>query len=76
MNAKYELLQRGNYEKVVSPATLAPMITDTKTNLQLREARAAVEISRATGSDKYAADTFQKAMIELKNAEGYTEGLR
>ena len=71
VNAKYELLQRGNYEKVVSPATLAPMITDTRLNLQLREARAAVEISRATGSDKYAADTFQKAIIELKNAEGY-----
>ena len=71
VNAKYELLQRGNYEKVVSPATLAPMITDTKTNLQLREARAAIEISRATGSDKYAADTFQKALVDLKNAEGY-----
>ena len=38
VNAKYELLQRGSYEKVVSPATLAPMIADTKTNLQLREA--------------------------------------
>jgi outer membrane protein OmpA-like peptidoglycan-associated protein len=69
--AKYELLQRGNYEKIVSPATLAPMITDTKTNLQLREARAAVAISKATGSEKYATDTIRKAEIELQNAEGY-----
>jgi outer membrane protein OmpA-like peptidoglycan-associated protein len=74
VDAKYELLQRGNYEKIVTPATLAPMITDTKTNLQLREARAAVAISKATGADKYAADTIHKAEIELQNAEGYNRG--
>jgi outer membrane protein OmpA-like peptidoglycan-associated protein len=71
VEAKYELLQRGNYEKIVTPATLAPMITDTRTNLQLREARAAIAISKATGADKYAADTIHKAEIELQNAEGY-----
>jgi outer membrane protein OmpA-like peptidoglycan-associated protein len=71
VNAKYELLQRGNYEKIISPSVLGPMIADTKTNLQLREARAAVEISRATGSEKYADDTFRKAVIELGNAEGF-----
>jgi outer membrane protein OmpA-like peptidoglycan-associated protein len=71
VNAKYELLQRGNYEKIVTPATLAPMIADTRTNLQLREARAAVAISKATGAEKYAADTIKKAEIELQNAEGF-----
>jgi outer membrane protein OmpA-like peptidoglycan-associated protein len=71
VNAKYELLQRGQYEKIVSPSILTPMIADTRTNLQLREARAAVAISRATGSDKYATDTFQKAVTELGNAEGF-----
>jgi outer membrane protein OmpA-like peptidoglycan-associated protein len=50
------------------------MISDTKTNLQLREARAAVAISKATGADKYAADTIHKAEIELMNAEGYNRG--
>jgi outer membrane protein OmpA-like peptidoglycan-associated protein len=74
VNAKYELLQRGNYEKIVTPSTLAPMITDTRTNLQLREARAAVAISKATGADKYAPDTIHKAEIELQNAEGYFRG--
>jgi outer membrane protein OmpA-like peptidoglycan-associated protein len=72
--AKYELLQRGNYEKTISPGVLAPMISDTKTNLQLREARAAVAISVATGADKYASDTIQKAKIELQNAEDYNRG--
>ncbi len=74
VNAKYELLQRGNYEKIVTPASITPMIVDTKTNLQLREARLAVSISKATGADKYAADTIHKAEIELQNAEGYFTG--
>jgi outer membrane protein OmpA-like peptidoglycan-associated protein len=71
VNAKYELLQRGNYEKTVSPATLGPMIGDTRTNLQLREARVAVAISKAAGADKYASDTIHKAETELRNAEAY-----
>ncbi len=74
VDAKYELLQRGNYEKVVSPGNMTPITTDTKTNLQLREARLALAISKATGSDKYAADTIRKAEIELQNAEGYNRG--
>ncbi len=52
VDAKYELLQRGQYTKVVGVNTLTPLISDTKVNLQLREARNAVEISRATGSRK------------------------
>ncbi len=74
VDAKYELLQRGQYTKIVNPTVLTPLISDTKTNLQLREARNAVEISRATGSDKYATETFQKALIDLKNAEDYNRG--
>jgi len=74
VDAKYELLQRGQYTKIVSAGTLTPLIGDTKTNLQLREARNAVAISRATGSERYAGDTFQKAIIDLKNAEDYNRG--
>ena len=71
VDAKFELLQRGQYTKNVQPGALA---TDTKTNLQLREARNAVAIARSLGADKYAADTFQKALIDLKNAEDYSRG--
>ncbi len=74
VDAKYELLQRGQYTKVVGVSTLTPLIGDVKTNLQLREARNAVEISKATGSKQYAGDTFQKALIDLKNAEDYNRG--
>ena len=74
VDAKYELLQRGQYTKVVGVSTLTPLIGDTKVNLQLREARNAVEISRASGSARYADDTFRKALIDLKNAEDYNRG--
>ena len=74
VDAKYELLQRGQYTKIVNSSVLTPLISDIKTNLQLREARNAVEISRATGSDRYAGETFRKAIIDLKNAEDYNRG--
>jgi outer membrane protein OmpA-like peptidoglycan-associated protein len=74
VDAKYELLQRGSYEKIVTPANMMPITADTKTNLQLREARLAIAISKATGAEKYAADTIKKADIELLNAEGYNRG--
>jgi outer membrane protein OmpA-like peptidoglycan-associated protein len=39
--------------------------------LQLAEAENAVEIARLAGAEHYAADTFQKAVVDLKNAEDY-----
>jgi outer membrane protein OmpA-like peptidoglycan-associated protein len=39
--------------------------------LQLAEAENAVEIARLAGAEKYAADTMQKAAIDLKNAQDY-----
>jgi outer membrane protein OmpA-like peptidoglycan-associated protein len=39
--------------------------------LQLAEAENAVEIARLAGAEKYAADTFHKAMVDLKNAEDF-----
>jgi hypothetical protein len=74
IDAKYELLQRGQYTLNVSPAELKPMRMDPKVPLELYEARNAVQIARWTGADKYAGDTFQKAVIGLQNAEGYLHG--
>src|SRR5207249_10369750 len=42
--------------------------------LQLAEAENAVEIARLAGADRYAADTFQKALIDLRNAEDFMRG--
>jgi outer membrane protein OmpA-like peptidoglycan-associated protein len=74
VDAKYELLQRGQYTLNVNPSEIKPLKLDKRTPLELYEARNAVQIARWTGAEKYAADTFQKAKLGLQNAEGYLTG--
>jgi outer membrane protein OmpA-like peptidoglycan-associated protein len=68
MDAKYELLQRGQYERLANPLALK---MDQKMPLELYEARNAVQIARASGADQFASDTFAKAENSLKQAEAY-----
>src|ERR1700688_4068515 len=74
VDAKYELLQRGQYVLNVNPSELRPIPLDRKTPLELYEARNAVRIARWTGADQYAADTLQKAELSLQNAEDEMTG--
>jgi outer membrane protein OmpA-like peptidoglycan-associated protein len=74
LDAKYELLQRGQYTLNVNPAELKPRVLDRKVPLELYEARNAVQIARWTGAERYAAETYQKAVNGLINAEGYLKG--
>ena len=74
VDAKYELLQRGQYTLNVNPSDLTPRRLDRKVPLELYEARNAVQIARWTGAEHYAGDTFQKAVQGLENAEGYLQG--
>jgi outer membrane protein OmpA-like peptidoglycan-associated protein len=74
VDAKYELLQRGQYTLNVNPAEITPMRLDSKVPLELYEARNAVQIARWTGAERYAPETFQKAAQGLENAEGYLTG--
>src|SRR3984885_15381851 len=60
IDAKYELLQRGQYVLNVNPSELRPTPMDRKTPLELYEARNAVRIARWTGAGQYASDTLQK----------------
>jgi len=69
IEAKYELLERGQYVMTANPAELRPMTLDNRAPLELYEARNAVRIARWTGAERYAADTFQKALANLQNAE-------
>ncbi len=69
VDAKYELLQRGQY--VLNRGEYRPVRINPKGPLQLAEAENAVEIARLAGADKYASDTFQKAQVDLKNAEDF-----
>ena len=50
------------------------MALNSKVPLDLYEARNAVRIARWTGADRYAPETFQKAVQGLENAEGYLTG--
>jgi outer membrane protein OmpA-like peptidoglycan-associated protein len=68
IDAKYELLQRGQYERLANPLALK---LDKKVPLELYEARNAVQIARAVGADRYAAETFEKAENSLRQAEAY-----
>ena len=74
VDAKYELLQRGQYTLNVNPAEIKPVRLSAKVPLELYEARNAVQIARWTGAERYAPDTFQKAVTGLENAEGYLKG--
>jgi len=74
VDAKYELLQRGQYTLNVNPAEVSPVALNSKVPLDLYEARNAVRIARWTGADRYAPETFQKAVQGLENAEGYLTG--
>ncbi len=68
MDAKYELLQRGQYARMANPLSLKP---DKKLPLELYEGRNAVQIARAMGADHFASETFQKAEKSLSEAEAY-----
>jgi len=68
MDAKYELLEIGQYARLANPLALK---SDPKVPLELYEARNAVQIARAIGADRFASDTFSKAENSLKQAEAY-----
>ena len=68
IEAKYELLQRGQYQRLANPLALK---ADRKLPLELYEARNAVQIARAVGADRFSADTFRKAEKSLAEAEAY-----
>jgi len=69
IDAKFELLKRGQYTVNVLPADLKPMHLDAKTPLELFEARNAARIAVWTGAQTTAPDVYQKAATELSRAE-------
>ena len=71
IDAKYELLKRGQYTMNISGGALAPITSDLRIPLQLREAREAIAIAKAQGADYYAPDVMAKAALNMRNADGY-----
>jgi outer membrane protein OmpA-like peptidoglycan-associated protein len=68
IDAKYELLQRGQYEVNIAPSELG-MTMDPETPLAIYEARNAVRIAKASGAQTYATDAFNNAQKLLTQAE-------
>jgi len=72
IEAKYELLQRGQYTLNIAPADLrAKLVLDPKRPQEVLQARNAVQIAAWTGADKYAGETYRKAVDLLDQAENY-----
>ncbi len=74
IDAKYELLKRGQYTLNLNP--LEPLVMDAKTPLGVYQARNAVRIARAAGASAYAPDAFGKAQQYLAQAETPKEGAK
>jgi len=71
IDAKYQLLPRGQYTTNVLPADLKPIALDKDTPLDLYEARNAVRIAKWAGAGSSATESFDKASKLLAQAEAY-----
>jgi outer membrane protein OmpA-like peptidoglycan-associated protein len=73
LQAKYELLKRGSYLMNRDPALLKVKPLEPGAPLDLAQARNAVELARLAGADRYASETFSKAVSLLTEAETQRE---
>jgi outer membrane protein OmpA-like peptidoglycan-associated protein len=69
IDAKYELVSRGGYLQSLPAADRVRLREAKNIPLDLMEARQAMAVARAAGAEKYAADTLQKANVDMGNAE-------
>jgi outer membrane protein OmpA-like peptidoglycan-associated protein len=69
IDAKYELVTRGTYSSTNTHIQDAIFGIDSKTPLELFEARNAVRIAHIAAADKYAASILSKAGQQLLHAE-------
>ena len=69
IEAKYELAPRGTYSSTNTHIQDAIFGIDSKTPLELFEARNAVRIARNASADKYAAFIYSKAGQQMMHAE-------
>jgi outer membrane protein OmpA-like peptidoglycan-associated protein len=69
IDAKFELLKRGQYTVNVLPANLKPLPLDRNTPLELFEARNATRVASWAGAETTAPDVYQKAATMLREAE-------
>ncbi|HET7209377.1 MAG TPA: OmpA family protein [Terriglobales bacterium] len=71
IDAKFDMLEAGQYTIDVPTAQLPSATAGPKTPLDLLQARNAVAIAKAAGAAQYAADSLAKAEDNLARAEDY-----
>ncbi|MGH9470837.1 MAG: OmpA family protein [Terriglobia bacterium] len=71
VNAKFQLLKRGQYIKNVNRDEVQPIVMSPKTPLALYEAENAVRIARWADAAQNASSTFDKAEQLLSQARAY-----
>jgi outer membrane protein OmpA-like peptidoglycan-associated protein len=76
IQAKYELLKRGSYLMNQDASALKVKEIEPGSRLDLAQARNAVELARLAGADRFAAETFDKAVKQLAVAEAARERRR
>jgi outer membrane protein OmpA-like peptidoglycan-associated protein len=76
IQAKYELLKRGSYLMNQDASALKVKEIEPGSRLDLAQARNAVELARLAGADRFAAETFAKAVQQLALAETARERRR
>jgi outer membrane protein OmpA-like peptidoglycan-associated protein len=70
VNAHANLLPRGTYSTTDGAhSVMNPITRDDRSPLELYEAINAIQIAKAAGADRLAADTLQSAMQNLQNAQ-------
>lgn len=74
IDAKFELLERGQYLNDVNRTEIQPLVQgERRVPLELLEARNAVRIADWAEADKYARDTYQRAQDLLTQAQRYQD---
>ena len=67
VDAKYELIDRGGY--IPTGYHFDPVVMSERLPLEFFEARNAVRIAKSAGAATYATESFEKATLQMKNAD-------
>jgi outer membrane protein OmpA-like peptidoglycan-associated protein len=67
VDAKYELIDRGGY--IPTGYHFDPVVLNSKLPLEFFEARNALRIAKSAGAESYAAQSYEKAANQMKQAD-------
>jgi outer membrane protein OmpA-like peptidoglycan-associated protein len=72
VDAKYELIDRGGY--IPTGYRFDPVVLNTKLPLEFFEARNAVRIAQSAGAERLAAESYEKAVHQMDEADAIATG--